>query len=100
MRLYAAVLILLLPLIANADIQIKIYGYGGVNIIPPQVCPKRSNDVCADIRILNWGSSEGIVTDLSGNKYRVVFAQPIPDNATSLQGADLHLESIEPIESP
>ncbi|MCR4424254.1 MAG: hypothetical protein WHU95_00015 [candidate division WOR-3 bacterium] len=98
MMLVAVLFALLCPLIANAEIQITIYGYGGVTIIPPAICPKHSTDKCAEIRILNWGSSVGTAIDLLGNQYRVVFAEPIPGFATQIQGADLRLESIEPIE--
>lgn len=90
---------LLFPLIANAGIEIKVYGRGGIRIYPPAICPEPSQDLCAEIKISTWGASEGEVDDpYSSNRYRVVFGEPIPPNTYEVQGSDLVLESIEPIE--
>ncbi|MEO0079056.1 MAG: hypothetical protein ABIK44_00040 [candidate division WOR-3 bacterium] len=98
--LYAVFLILvLLPLTANAKIVVKIYGKGGIQIIPPAVCPQQDPALCATIEIEDYNASEGVVEDaFSSNKYQALLAEPIPDGLTGMQGSDLQLESLEPIE--
>jgi len=95
----ASLILLLLPLTANAKIVVKIYGKGGIQIIPPAVCPQQDPALCATIEIEDYNSTEGLVEDaFSTNKYRVVLCEPIPPDVTEMQGSDLVLESIEPIE--
>ncbi len=92
-------LVLSLPLITNASIiKIKIYGKGGVRISPPQICPEASSQVCAELNIFGSGSTDGEAIDTSGNRYRIVLKHSIAEGTTELQGADLELESVEPIE--
>ncbi len=96
---FAALMLLLLPLTANAKIVIKIYGRGGIQIIPPAVCPQPSQTVCAEIEVNSVNSTDAVVTDaVSGKRYRAVLAQPVPSDVAEMQGSDLVLTSIEPLE--
>lgn len=94
-----SLMVLLLPLTANA-VTVTIYGTGGVVIYPPAICPDSSTAVCMTIALGMYPNpDEGLGQDaISGNTYRVTLAEPIPPGVTEMQGSDLELESIEPIE--
>ena len=88
---------LLIPATAHGA-TLTIYGKGGVTVIPPKICPESSAAACAT---LNFGTdpTHGVVTDLSSNaQYNYVLGTPPPQGLGSIQGQDLDVESISPIQ--
>ncbi|MEO0004609.1 MAG: hypothetical protein ABIK49_01210 [candidate division WOR-3 bacterium] len=80
-------------------ITIRVTGYGGIRINPPAICPNPSPATCFSITIESTNPIEGIAEDpLTSYKYRVIFSEPIPPEVTEISGADLPIETIEPIE--
>jgi len=45
-----------------APVTVIIYGKGGVQLIPPKICPQESNNKCAEVKF-----NSAIPTDPSGN---------------------------------
>jgi len=89
----------LLPAAANADIVVKIHGTGGVQIIPPRICPNPPWDpVCAEVSFPTQSSTHWTVTDGEANVYDAVVSEPLPSGTTDVQGSVLSgtLESITP----
>jgi hypothetical protein len=97
--IFLAVVMFLFPLAVNA-VTITIYGKGGIRVYPPAICPEESQQKCAEIQFIE-GSSSNEVTVLDANstdQYRAIFDQPIPAEVTEMQGSELEIKSIEPIE--
>jgi hypothetical protein len=88
---------LLLPATAEAKIVVTIYGNGGIQILPPAVCPDSSDHVCATIEFFATDPYDVVVKEAgSSNEYNAVLGTAIQSN--SMQGKDLDIESITPIE--
>jgi hypothetical protein len=97
--LCAACLLALLPAAANAEIVVKIHGTGGVQVIPPKICPNPPWDpVCAEVKFTSQNPTQWEVTDSESNVYDVVVSEALPLSTTDIQGSELDdiLESITP----
>lgn len=90
-----ALLLLLMPLVANAA-TITIYGKGGVQLIPPALCPKESSSACATIELdtASPNPNEWLVYPVVGFEvYRAVL-DPIDPEITEMQGSELVIHSM------
>lgn len=84
---------LLLPATASAKIVVTIYGGGGINIIPPEVCPDSSSAVCATIEFDEFNPLVVVITGESG-VYDGILNEQIPVGTTEYQGCNLDIESV------
>lgn len=89
-------LLLLATGTAVANVEITIYGSGGISFWPsPSICPVRDPDkVCFHLVI---DGTQGSGTDPQGQAYNVVLNTAIPSGVTEMDGADLDIQSITPI---
>jgi hypothetical protein len=101
MLLWAALFVLwLVPMSAYA-VTVTIYGAGGIQLFPPKICPDSSSAKCADVQ---WDSedpnpSEVLVQDaLTYEWYTAYLAEPIPPETEGMQGSELEVDSIVPVE--
>ena len=88
---------LLIPATAHGA-TLTVYGKGGVQVIPPKICAESSAAKCAE---LTWSTdpTHGVVTDASSNaQYNYVLGTPPPQGLQSIQGQDLDVQSISPIQ--
>jgi hypothetical protein len=84
---------LLLPATASAKIVVSIYGSGGLNVIPPEVCPDSSSAVCATIEFDEYNPLNVVITHES-EIYDGVLNEAIPVGTTEYQGCNLDIESM------
>ncbi len=88
---------LFIPIRSEA-VTITIYGHGGIQIVPPKVCPD-SGGKCVEIVFSASNGNEIVIQDANtGQKYLVILEEPLPADATEVQGADLKIKIIEPLE--
>lgn len=89
---------LLLPGAANA-LTATVYGSGGYIIDGTcYICPDSSSAVCCTVVFDSQDPYHLIATDPLGKQCNVILGQPFPQGVTSVQGSQLDVESIEPIE--